>query len=44
MSTAKASQRLLLDYRLDGCVVVVSVTGEVDVSTCGLLRNALLRS
>jgi anti-sigma B factor antagonist len=42
MSTARARQRLVLDHRLDGGVVVVRVTGEVDVSTSGLLRDGLL--
>jgi hypothetical protein len=43
MSTAEAPERLLLQYRLDSGVAVVSVSGEVDVSTCGVLRGALLR-
>jgi anti-sigma B factor antagonist len=43
MSTAEAPDRLLLDYRLDNSVAVVTVTGAVDVSTCGLLRDGLLR-
>ncbi len=43
MSTGKASERLLLDYRLDAGVAVVTVTGEVDVGTCGQLREGLLR-
>jgi anti-sigma B factor antagonist len=43
MSTAEAPGRLLLDYRLDNSVAVVTVTGAVDVSTCGLLRDGLLR-
>ena len=43
MSTAEAPDRLLLQYRLVSGVAVVSVSGEVDVSTCGLLRDALLR-
>lgn len=42
MSTAEAPDRLLLDYRLDNGVAVVTVTGAVDVSTCGLLRDGLL--
>lgn len=44
MSTAAAADRLLLDYRLDNGVAVVTVTGAVDVSTCGLLRDGLLRA
>jgi anti-sigma B factor antagonist len=43
MSPAEAPDRLLLQYRLVSGVAVVSVSGEVDVSTCGLLRDALLR-
>jgi anti-sigma B factor antagonist len=33
---------LLLDYRLDSGVAVVTVTGEVDVSTSSSLRNSLI--
>ncbi|SRR6266568_158172 len=43
MSTAEAQERLLLQYRLDSGVAVVRVSGEVDVATCGLLRDGLLR-
>ena len=43
MGTAGAAERLLLEYRLDSGVAVVTVTGEVDVSTCGVLRDGLLR-
>jgi anti-sigma B factor antagonist len=43
MGTAEAAKRLLLEYRLVSGVAVVTVTGEVDVSTCGLLRDGLLR-
>ena len=43
MSTTGAGDRLLLHYRLDSGVAVVSVSGEVDVATCGLLRSGLLR-
>ena len=43
MSTAEAPDRLLLEYRLVSGVAVVSVSGEVDFATCGLLRGALLR-
>lgn len=43
MSTAEAPDRLLFHYRLVSGVAVVSVSGEVDVATCGLLRGALLR-
>ena len=43
MSTAEDPQRLHLGYRLDGGVAVVTVTGEVDVGTCEVLREGLLR-
>jgi anti-sigma B factor antagonist len=43
MSTAEAPERLRLHYRLDSGVAVVTVVGEVDVATCGLLREGLLR-
>jgi anti-sigma B factor antagonist len=44
MCAAGASgRRLVLEYRLDSDVAVVKVTGEVDVSTCGALRDGLLR-
>jgi len=44
MSTAEAPERLHLGYRLDAGVAVVTVTGEVDVVTCGVLRDGLLRA
>lgn len=34
---------MLLRYHLDSGVAVVEVTGEVDVATCGVLREGLLR-
>jgi anti-sigma B factor antagonist len=43
MGTAEVPERLLLEYRLDSGVAVVTVSGEVDVSTCGLLRDGLIR-
>jgi len=43
MSTAEGPERLQLGYRLDAGVAVVRLTGEVDVATCGLLRDGLLR-
>jgi anti-sigma B factor antagonist len=43
MSTAEAPERLRLQYRLESGVAVVEVIGEVDVATCGLLRDGLLR-
>ena len=42
MSTADGPQSLL-DYRLRDGIPVVTVNGEVDVSTSGGLRNGLLR-
>jgi anti-sigma B factor antagonist len=42
MSTAGIPQRLQLGYRLISGVTVVDVAGEVDVHTCGLLRDRLL--
>jgi hypothetical protein len=44
VSTAEAPDRLLLGYRLDNGVAVVTVTGAVDVFTCGLPRDGLLRA
>jgi anti-sigma B factor antagonist len=43
MGTSGPAERLLLEYRLDSGVAVVSVTGEVDISNCGVLRDRLLR-
>ena len=43
MSTAEAQQRLRVQYCLHGGVAVVRVSGEVDVATCGVLRDGLLR-
>lgn len=43
MRAAGDSRRLHLEYRLDSGVAVVKVTGEVDVSTSGALRDGLLR-
>src|ERR1700741_5443972 len=43
MDTAKAPEQLLFRYGLDDGVAVVRVTGEVDVATCGLLRDRRLR-
>jgi anti-sigma B factor antagonist len=43
MSTDEAQERLLVQYCLDSGVAVVRVSGEVDVATCGLLRDGLLR-
>ena len=44
MSTAEAPGRLHLGYRLDVGVAVVTVTGEVDLVTCRVLRDGLLRT
>jgi anti-sigma B factor antagonist len=43
MRAAGAGRRLHLEYRLDSGVAVVTVTGEVDISTCHALREGLLR-
>lgn len=43
MTQAEAFGRLRLEYRLRDGVAVVEITGEVDVSTSGLLRERLLR-
>ena len=43
MSTADVPDWPLLNYRLDAGISVVTVTGEVDVSTSSSLRNGLLR-
>jgi anti-sigma B factor antagonist len=43
MGMAEVPGRLLLQYRLDSGVAVVTATGELDVSTSGLLREGLLR-
>src|SRR5258708_39426971 len=44
MSTAEAPGRLHLGYRLDAGGAVVTVTGEVGLVTCGVLRDGLLRT
>jgi anti-sigma B factor antagonist len=43
MNTAEAPQQLALEYRLADGIAVVQVTGEVDVASCGVLRDSLLR-
>jgi anti-sigma B factor antagonist len=43
MGRAEADGRLSLDYHLDSDVAVVTVTGELDIATSGLLREGLLR-
>lgn len=42
-TSAEVPEQLLFGYGLDDGVAVVRVTGEVDVATCGLLRDRLLR-
>ena len=42
VSTARISEQLQLGYRLISGITVVDVVGEVDVLTCGLLRDRLL--
>ena len=43
MNTPGAQERLVLEYRLDQGIAVASAVGEVDIATCGLLRDGLLR-
>ena len=43
MDTAEAPERLALEYGLADGIAVVQVTGEVDVASCGVLRDSLLR-
>jgi len=43
MNTAEAPERLALEYGLADGIAVVQVTGEVDVASCGVLRDSLLR-
>jgi anti-anti-sigma factor len=43
MNTPGTQGRLVLDYRLDQGIAVARAAGEVDISTCGLLRDGLLR-
>ncbi len=43
MGPAEAAGRLRLEYRLDSGVALVTVTGEIDISTSALLREYLLR-
>ena len=40
--TSHTPGRLHIQYRLSSGVAVVDVRGEIDVSTCGLLRDRLL--
>lgn len=43
MTTAADSEGLSFGYRLDRGIAVVQVSGELDLSTCGALRDSLLR-
>lgn len=43
MSPVDVPDGLVLDYRLDSGIAVVTVSGEVDVSTSASLRDGLLR-
>jgi anti-anti-sigma factor len=43
LGTAEEPERLVLQYRLDSGVAVVTVSGDVDVATCSVLREGLLR-
>jgi anti-sigma B factor antagonist len=43
MGTTEGTERLVLDYRLNSGIAVVTVSGVVDVSTCGVFRDGLLR-
>jgi hypothetical protein len=42
MAGGEPADRLRLEYRTDGSVAIVDVDGEIDVFTCGLLRDRLL--
>jgi anti-sigma B factor antagonist len=42
MPGGKPSDRLRLGYRTEDGVAIVDVDGEVDVFTCGMLRDRLL--
>jgi anti-anti-sigma factor len=42
-NTAEAPERLALEVGLADGIAVVQVTGEVDVASCGVLRDSLLR-
>jgi anti-sigma B factor antagonist len=43
MGPTEATGRLRLENRLDSGVALVTVTGEIDISTSALLREHLLR-
>ncbi len=42
MPGGEPSDRLRLEYRVDGGVAIVDADGEIDVFTCGPLRDRLL--
>ena len=42
MAGGEPSDRLRLEYRTDDSVAIVDVDGEIDLFTCGLLRDRLL--
>ncbi len=42
MPGGEPSDRLRLEYRTDDSVAIVDVDGEIDLFTCGLLRDRLL--
>jgi anti-sigma B factor antagonist len=42
MPGGEPSDRLRLEYRTDNSVAIVDVDGEIDLFTCGLLRDRLL--
>ena len=44
MSMATDPGRLRVGYRMSSGVAVVDVSGEVDIGTCGLLRDRLLQA
>src|SRR5258708_23116422 len=43
MNTAEAPERLAVEYGWADGIAVVQVSGEVDVASCGVLRDSLLR-
>jgi anti-sigma B factor antagonist len=43
MYSGDVPEGLRLDYQLDTEVAVVTVSGDIDIATCGPLRDGLLR-
>jgi anti-anti-sigma factor len=43
MNTTRGPEQLLFEYALQDRVAVVRVIGEVDVASCALVRDSLLR-